>query len=156
MSDRGVFVTAFLTVVFIAAAAFVHTHFFLFELAKSSIYVAIAILVFFGEDRYSYMLSMIAPPLWFIVDIMVGSFFRDFPVLLSYLAGKGIAPLETPLHALARLAAVLLFILSLRAWRKEVPERFLGKTFWTCLVICLVYVTVLTGWYLRLFPSGRT
>ena len=147
MSDRGVFVVAFLTVVFIVAGAFALPQFFFFELAKSSIYLAIAVLVFFGDDRYSYMLGIVTPPLWFLADILVGGFFHDFAVLANYLLVKGAPPLDTPLHGLARLAAILVVILSFRAWRKEVPERFLGKTFGVCLGISLVYVGILAVWY---------
>ena len=116
--------------------------------------MAIVVLVFFGEDRIAYMLGMVFPPLWFLVDILVGVFFDDFGVLFSYLQGKGVGPTETPLHGFALLSAIGLFFFSLRSWRKEVPERLLGKTFWTSLAISLVYVLVLTLWYLRLFPSG--
>ena len=146
MSDRGVFVVAFLTVVFIVAGAFALPQFFFFELAKSSVYLAIAVLVFFGDNRYSYMLGIVAPPLWFLADLLVGVF-RDFAVLVNYLLMKGVPPLDTPLHGLARLAAILLVILSFRAWRKEVPEKLFGKTFGICLGISLAYVVVLGVWY---------
>jgi hypothetical protein len=149
MSDRGVFITASLTAVLIAAGAFVHPQFFYFELVKSVIYIAIAVLVFFGEDQYSYMLGIVTPPLWFLVDIMGGIFFRDFRTLLDYFTRSGVAPLDTPLNALGRLAGILLVITSVRAWRREVPERFPGKTFWACLAVSVVYLVVVTGLYLR-------
>ena len=147
MSNRWVFLAAFLTTVLIVAGAFSLSQFFFFELAKSVIFMAVAMLVFFNEDRFGYMLGIIFPPLWFLVDILVGVFFSDFAVMFRYLSGKGAGELGTPLDGFARLAAVLLFVTSLRAWKKEVPERFLGKTFWTSLVICLAYVGVLTIWY---------
>lgn len=96
MSDRNVFVAAFLTAVFIVAGAFTLPQFFFFELAKSTIYLAIAILVFFGEDRFSYALGMIAAMVWFVVDIMGGIFFHDFRVLFDYLAGRGLHPWRHP------------------------------------------------------------
>jgi hypothetical protein len=147
MSDRGVFVAAFLTVGLIVAGAFVLPQFFFFELAKSSIYIAIGVLVFFGEGRYSYMLGIIAPLLWILVDLILGGLFREFNVLSNYLLMRDIPPLSTPLHAVERLAAILLFILSLRAWRKEVPEKFFGKTFQICAGISLAYAVVLGVWY---------
>jgi len=150
MSDRGVFVAAFLTVVLIVAGAFALPQFFFFELAKSTIYIAIGVLVFFGEDRYSYMLGMLAPPLWWLADIIVGGFFQDFVVLFSYLAMKEIGALNTPLHALARLASLLLVVLSYRAWNKQVPEKLFGKTFQVCLGISLAYAVILGAWYVLL------
>jgi len=156
MSDRGVFLTAFLTAVLIIAGAFVLPQFFYFELAKASIYIVISVLVYFGEDKFSYMLGIIAPPLWFIIDILGGIFFDDFRVLFDYLARKGVPALDTPLHAVARLMAILLFIASLRSWRKQVPERFLGKTFWICLVISLIYAGTLALIFVRILATtGR-
>jgi hypothetical protein len=148
MSDRGVFVAASLTVVLIVAGAFALPQFFFFELAKSTIYIAIAVLVFFGEDRYSYMLGMVAPPVWFLADILVGGFLREFGVLLRYLTMKDIGPLDTPLHALSRLAGVLLVVLCYRVWNKEVTEKLFGRTFQISMGVSLAYAAVLAGWYL--------
>ena len=148
MSDRGVFVAAFLTVVLIVAGAFALPQFFFFELAKSTIFIAIGVLVFFGEDRYSYMLGIVAPPIWFLADILVGGFLHEFGVLASYLTVKEIGPLDTPLHALARLAGVLLVVLSYRAWNKEVTEKLFGRTFQISLVVSLAYAAALAAWYL--------
>lgn len=147
MSNRWVFLTAFVTMVLIVAGAFSLSQFFFFELAKSVIFMAVAMLVFFNEDRFGYMLGIVFPPLWFLVDILVGIFFSDFAVLFRYLSGESIGQLGTPLEGLARLMAMVLFFVSLRAWKKEVPERFIGKTFWTSAAICLAYVGVLTVWY---------
>ena len=148
MSDRGVFVAAFLTVVLIVAGAFALPQFFFFELAKSTIYIAIGVLVFFGEDRYSYMLGIVAPPVWFLADIVVGGFLHEFGVLASYLTMKDIGPLDSPLHALARLSGILLVTLSYRAWNKEVTEKLFGKTFQVALGVSLAYAAGLAVWYL--------
>lgn len=155
MSNRWVFLAAFLTATLMVAGAFALPQFFYFELGKSSIFIAIGVLVFFGEDRFSYMLGTVFVPIWFLVDILVGGIRSDFQVLFQYLGGHTISPISTPLDGFARLAAIFLFAVSLAAWRREVNERFWGKTFWTCFVISLVYVGALTIWYVRLFPAGR-
>jgi hypothetical protein len=121
---------------------------------SQTIYVAIAILVFFGENRFSYMLGIIVPAVWFIADILVGIFLRDFRVLLDYVSGHGTAPLETPLHGIARLMAILLFIGSFRAWKREVPERFIAKTFWICGGVSLTYAVVLALWHLYIVRAA--
>lgn len=155
MADRKVFTAAMCTAVLLLAGAFVLPRFFFFfELAKSSIYFAIAALVYYAEDRYGYMLGMIAAPVWFFVDWMAGTLGNDFRVLAHYVAGRSIAPGETPLHGLARLAAIVLFVASVHAWRKEVPEKVLGKTFWRGLVVALVYVGALTAWYFSSFSGA--
>jgi hypothetical protein len=147
MSNRWVFLAAFLTTVLIVAGAFSLTQFFYFELAKSALFMAIAMLVFFNEDRFGYMLGIVFPPLWFLVDILLGIFFDDFGVMFDYFRGKGYTTTATPLDGVARLAAIFLFFAALRAWRKEVPEKFIGKTFWMSLAISVVCVAVLGAWY---------
>jgi hypothetical protein len=147
MSDRWVFLTAFLTVIVIAAGAFAMPHCFTFELLKSLIYLAIALMVFFGEDRFSYMLGIVTPPLRFILAILLGGFFGEFKVLFGALTGKPSPPLDTPLHGISILLEIVLVIVCYRAWRKQVTEKFFGKTFWISLAVALGYVVILTGWH---------
>jgi len=147
MSDRGIFVVSFLIVVLIVAGAFALPQFFFFELFKSLIYVLIAVMVFFGDNKYSYMLGIVTPPLWFVLSIVLGGFFADLELLLSYLRGESIPLTDTPLHGLALLAQILLVILCARSWRKEVPGPFFGKAFGICLAVSVVYVGILAGWY---------
>lgn len=153
MSNRWVFLAAFLTVTFMVAGAFTLPQLFYFELAKSAIFIAVAVMVFYGENRYSYMLGMVFPPLWFLVDVLAGGLVGDFRVLFEYLGGKSIGQVSTPLDGFARLSAIFLFIVCLRAWRREVGGRFWGKAFGLCLGISLAYVIILAFWYSQLFPT---
>jgi hypothetical protein len=147
MSDRGIFVTSFVTVVLIVAGAFAIPEYFPFELVKSLIFVAISIMVFFGENKYSYMLGAVAPILVMLLNILLGGFFAEFAVLWASVTMQPLPVLDTPLHALAILTEVLLVVLSVRAWRKEVTESFFGRTFGVCLAISLANVAVLGAWY---------
>jgi hypothetical protein len=154
MSDRWVFLTAFLTVVMIVASAFAIPQMFPLELLKCTIFFVIVILVFFGEDKFSYMLGIVAPPLWFILDILLGGFFHDFGTLWASMTGKPLGRSETPLYALATLSEIALVTLSIRVWRKQVSEKFLGKTFGICLVISLIYIGLIAGWYFHTSSTG--
>lgn len=156
MSDRGVFVAAFLTVVLIIASAFEIRELFFYELVVSSIYVAISVLVYTGEDRTSYMLGMVVPPLSFILNVLLGGFFSDLGVMWGYLTGKGVAPTDTPLHGFAVLTEILLAVLCFRAWRREVGGPGQRRTFVISLGIGLAYCAVLFGWYFEAFSiRGR-
>ncbi len=154
MSDRWVFLLASLTTVLILAGAFVIPQFFGFEVLKSLMYVAIAILVFFGEDRFSYMLAMVAPILWFILNMVLGGFFEDLTIMAGYVVGKPSPPMDTPLHGLAILFEIGLVIAAFRVWGKQVTEKFFGKTFGICLGISLAYLVVLTTWYFHMVSAG--
>ncbi len=148
MSNRWVFLSSFLTAVLIIAGAFTLSQFFYFELAKSVIFVAIAMLVFFNEDQFGYMLGIVFPPLWFLVDLLMGTLFTDFSVMFRYLGGKGVGTMASPAEGFARVVAIFLFVFALRAWKKEVSEKFLGRTFWLSLAISVAYTCVLAVWYL--------
>lgn len=150
MSDRGVFVVAFTTVVLIGAGAFAIPQFFPFELLRSLIYVAIAILVFFGENEYSYMLGFLSPVVGWAAAILTGGFLTDFKVLFASIAMKPIGSLETPLHGLALIAQALLAALCWRAWNKEVPQAFIGKAFWTCLAISVAHTAAAFLYFAKL------
>jgi hypothetical protein len=153
MSDRGVFAASFLTAILIVAGAFVLPQFFFFVLAKSAVFVAIAVMAYFGEDLFTYMLGVVYPLLWFVIDIGVGSFVGDFRALAHFAAWTNASTPESPLIGLARLAAIVLVIASYRAWRKEVRERFWGRTFVVCLLISLAYAALLAAWYSRIAAS---
>jgi hypothetical protein len=147
MSDKWVFLIAFLTVIAIVAGAFAMPHYFTFELLKSLIFLAIALMVFFGEDRFSYMLGIVAPILGFGLNILLGGFFGELKGLFNALTGKGSPLMSTPLHGLSILLEIVLIIVCYRAWRKQVTEKFFGKTFWISLAISIGYVAVLVGWH---------
>ena len=154
MSDRGVFLTAFLTLVLVVASAFAIPELFVYELVTSTIFVVIVVMVFFGEDKFPYMLGMIAPILWFIFSLLTGGFIGEIEALIRFLSGKPSGPLETPLHGFAILAGLALLILSARAWRKQVTEKFLGKTFTGATVVSLVWVGMLYFWQFHQFSAG--
>jgi hypothetical protein len=154
MSDRGVFVAAFTTIVLIVAGAFALPQFFPFELLKSLIFVAIAIMVFFGENKYSYMLGILAPVAGWIFNIVLGGFFEEFAILFGSIAMKPVPPLETPLHGLAIITEAILLVLCWRAWHKEVPEPFFGKVFGTSLAIAVGYVVILAAYFVFGIPEG--
>jgi len=154
MSDRGVFLAAFLTLVLVVAGAFALPQLFIYELLKSTIIVVIAVMVFFGEDKFPYMMGMIAPILWFIYSLLTGGFFGEIGATIRFLEGKPSGTLETPLHGFAILSALVLVILCARAWRKQVTEKFLGKTFATALVVGLIWIGVLAVWQYHAMSAG--
>lgn len=154
MSDRGVFLAAFLTLVLVVASAFAIPELFVYELVTSTIFVVIVVMVFFGDDRFPYMLGMIAPLLWFIYSLLTGGLMGDIATMLRFLRGKPGGPLETPLHGFAILSGLALVILCARAWRKQITEKFLGKTFATAMVVGLIWIGILAVWQYHAMSAG--
>jgi hypothetical protein len=153
MSDRWVFLAAFVTLVLVVAGAFAIPEFFFYELLTATIFAVIAVMVFFGQDKFPYMLGMIAPILWLVFDLLVEKL-RDFAVLFRFLSFKPTRPLDTPLHGVALLMGIALLIFSARAWRKQVTDKFLGKTFATALIVALIWIGLLAGWEFHMMSSG--
>ena len=149
MSDRGVFLTAFLTLVLVVAGAFAIPEFFVDHLMTSAIFVVIAVMVFFGDDKFPYMLGMVAPVIWIIVAMLTGRFVMEFRVLLQFLTGGTLGRYDTPLHGFAFLSGLALLVLAARAWRKQVTEKFLGKTFAIATIVTVVWVAVIVVWQFR-------
>jgi hypothetical protein len=137
----------------IVAGAFVVPQLFTLRLLQSLIYVAIVVMVFAGEDRYSYMIGIVAPLLWFVLALLQREILPGLAVLGRSIVGKPIGPMDTPLQGIAILCMLGVVVTSLRAWRKQVSEKFFGKTFAVGLVVSIVYVGLLLGWY---FTRGGT
>jgi hypothetical protein len=153
MSDRGVFLAAFLTLVLVVASAFALPELFVYELLTSTIFVVIAVMVFFGDDKFPYMLGITAPVLWFIFSVLTGGFVTDIGALLRFLGGRPSGRLETPLHGFAILTGLLLLILSARAWRKQVTDKFLGKTFTLATIVSVIWVGAIAAWQFYKFSG---
>lgn len=154
MSDRWVFLSAFLTLVLVVASAFALPVLFMYELLKSTIFVVIAVMVFFGEDKFPYMLGMIAPILWVVYGALNGTLFSELAGMFRFLGGKPSGPLETPLHGFAILGGLVLVILSAIAWRKQVTDRLLGKTFAAAAVVGLIWIAILVAWQMHMLSGG--
>jgi hypothetical protein len=154
MSDRGVFLAAFLTVVLVVASAFALPELFVSELITSTIFVVIGVMVYFGEDKFPYMLGMVAPILWFFFSLLTGGFISDMGAMFRFLGGKPLAPLETPIHGFAILSGAALVVVCARAWRKQVTEKFFGKTFFTALIVGLIWIVVLAVWQNHAMSAG--
>jgi hypothetical protein len=154
MSDRGAFLVAFLTLVLVIASAFALPELFIHELLIAAIFVVIAVMIFFGDDKFPYMLGMIAPVLWVIVSLLTGRLFSDFGAMFDFLKGQPSGPGGTPLHGFAILAALALVVVSYRAWGKQVTEKFFARTFSIAMVIGLIWVAILFAWDVHMFSTG--
>jgi hypothetical protein len=75
-------------------------------------------------------------------------------VLVNALSGKGVPPLDTPLHGVTILLEIVLAVSSVTAWRKQVGERVFGKTFGGALAVSVVWTGLLLGYYFYAFGGA--
>ena len=155
MSNRAVFVTSFLIATVILFAAFSLSQLFYFHLYESLIYVLIALMVFYGENRYSYMLGIIVPTFWLLGELLTGYFRDDVANFLLVVTRQTVLSYDSALHgAVSMLSAILLFY-SLRVYRREVGRPGLGKSLAVSGGIAAIYFAILLSWFAFAISRGR-
>jgi hypothetical protein len=126
------------------------SQFFLVHFYESLIYVAIVLMLFYFEDRWAYMLGILAPASWLVLITSIGglpSFLRQVALVVR---------LERPdfpahlLGAVTFLLAIAMIIFSVREWRRQFAGSGKGwTTFLPCLGVVAVYYAVMVLWILR-------
>ena len=130
-------------------------NFFLVHLYQSILYIAILVMLFYMQDRWAYMIGMLASFVWLGMAYatgILGSAVRQMGELRSAPAtanGVGFVALLTAL------IAVLMISLCARHWKKEYAG--LGKTRNTFLVslgIVALYYGILIAFFWEMIPNA--
>ena len=130
-------------------------NFFLVHLYQSILYIGILVMLFYMEDRWAYMIGMLASAVWLVMAYatgILGSAARN----LFELKGNN---LNTNLVSLiaggTAVLAVLMAALCGRHWMKEYSG--LGKTRSTFLVslgVVAVYYAILIAFFWQMIPNA--
>jgi hypothetical protein len=127
--------------------------FFMLHFYQTIVYLAILIMLFYMEDRWAYMIGMVAPALWLVMTFASGLLGGAARQLLRL--GQG-HPLNNPVSFLAAVTAILaLFMIAVcaRRWKKEYAG--LGgtaSTFAISVGIVAVYYGILVAWFWHIIP----
>lgn len=129
--------------------------FFLIHLYESILYIAIWVLLFYMEDRWAYMIGMLASVVWLGLAYAAGILSNGFNLLRDM--GSGGSPADSVgLIALATtVLSILMIVLCGRHWIKEYSG--LGKTrstFFISLGIVGVYYAILLHWFWDMIPNA--
>ena len=134
---------------------YLESNFFLIHLYQSILYYAILVMLFYKEDRWAYMIGMLASVAWLGLAYMagiLGSAVRQ----LSELRTVSLTPNLVGMAALTTaLLAVLMIVFCGRHWMKEYAG--LGKTRSTFLVslgIVVAYYGTLLRFFWDMIPNG--
>lgn len=144
MSDRAIFRLSISTALLILASSYFRPQDFHFDALESTFFIAVAALAYFGENRFSYMLAALAPPLWWTAGIYTGALPGDFRIVVTFIAGTSNLPLDRPLSLLAWIDGAVLCAFGVRAWRREIQRP--GKAFWICLAISIAEAAAVILW----------
>ena len=107
-------------------------NFFLVHLYQSVLYIAILVMLFYMEDRWAYMIGMLASVVWLGMAYATGILGTSAQRLLDLRNTDVNAALISGIAMITAAFAVLMVILCARHWQKEYAG--LGKTRNTFLV----------------------
>ena len=126
--------------------------FFLVHFYESLVYLAIVLMLFYLEDRWAYMLGILAPGVWLLLIGGIGAMpdmWRQVERLVF------MRPFSVPglLGAITVVLSMALIAVCGLRWRREFAG--LGKgwlTFSVALAAVMIYYGVLVVWILRWAP----
>jgi hypothetical protein len=128
--------------------------FFLLHLYQSILYIAILIMLFYMEDRWAYMIGMLAPVAWLGLAFstgLLGGAARQAGLMLR---GQGPNNPVTLLAGVTAILAVLMIVFCGRHWMREYAG--LGKnlsTFAVSFGVVVVYYGILVMWFWEMIPN---
>ena len=123
-------------------------NFFLVHLYESILYIAILVMLFYMEDRWAYMIGMLASVVWLVLAYETGILGRAVQRVSELRTADWTANLVGLGALVTALVAVLMIVFCGRHWLKEYSG--LGKTRRT-LFVSLGIVAVYYGTLLRFF-----
>ena len=129
--------------------------FFLVHLYQSILYIAILVMLFYMEDRWAYMIGMLASVVWLAMAYATGILGSSIQLLINRNSPNLNATLVSSIALITALFAVSMFALCARHWQKEYWG--LGKTRNTFLVslgVVGVYYGLLIALFWQMIPNA--
>jgi len=132
-------------------------NFFLLHFYQTIVYLAILIMLFYMEDRWAYMIGIVAPAVWLVMAFSTGLLGGAIRQLVHVGAGKGLSNPVSFLAAVAAVLSVLMIWACARRWIREYAG--LGKTvvtFGVSSAIVVVYYGILVVWFWHIIPFAAS
>jgi hypothetical protein len=130
-------------------------NFFLIHLYQSILYIAILVMLFYMEDRWAYMIGMLASFVWLGMAYATGILGSAVRQMSELRGGTATSNAVAFIALLTAFIAVLMIVLCGRRWQKEYAG--LGKTRSTFLVslgIVAVYYGILITLFWEMIPNA--
>ena len=163
LTERGGFMRPYRDVAAVAGAQIacfllltnLEPNFFLIHLYESILYIAILVLLFYMEDRWAYMIGMLASVVWLGLGYASGILGSGARQLAQLRTGD----LNPNLVGMASMTTALLAVLMIafcgRHWMKEYSGLGKGRsTFLVSLGIVAIYYGTLLRFFLDMIPNA--
>jgi hypothetical protein len=151
---RDIATIAALQVVCFSVLTHYEPQFFLLHLYQTIIYVAILILFFYMEDRWAYMIGMLAPVAWLGMVFATGLLGGATRQVLRLTRGEGVSNEISFIAAVSAVLSILMIVSCARHWKREYAG--LGKTASTFAVsvgLVALYYGILAIWFWNMIPG---
>lgn len=151
---RDIATIAALQVVCFSVLGHFEPQFFLLHLYQTVIYMAILILLFYMEDRWAYMIGMLAPVAWLGMVFATGLLGGAARQLVRLTRAEAVTNDVSFIAAVSAVLSILMIVFCARHWRREYAG--LGKTASTFAIsvgIVAVYYGILAIWFWNWIPS---
>jgi len=129
-------------------------NFFLLHLYQTIIYIAILVMLFYMEDRWAYMIGMLASAIWLGMAYATGMLGTAIQQFVTRSAGSNATAIGG-VSLLTALIAILMIAFCGRHWKKEYAG--LGKTLRTFTVsfgVVAIYYGILIFWFWNMIPKA--
>jgi len=129
--------------------------FFLVHLYQSILYIAILVMLFYMEDRWAYMIGMLASVVWLGMAYATGILGSSIQQLFERNSPNLNSTLVSAIAMITALLAVSMVVLCAKHWQKEYSG--LGKTRNTFLVslgVVVVYYGILITLFWEMIPNA--
>lgn len=133
------------------------SQFFLLHFYQTLVYMAILIMLFFMEDRWAYMIGILAPATWLVLAFSTGLLGGGVRQVWRLIRGEGQTNEVSLIAAITTLLSLAMIALCARHWKKEYAG--LGKTLSTFVVslgIVAAYYAILVIWFWNMLPKEAT
>ena len=128
--------------------------FFLLHFYQTIIYIALLVMLFYMEDRWAYMIGMLAPAVWLGMVFSTGLLGGATRQVLRVTRGESVTNEISFIAAVSAVLSILMIIFCARHWRREYSG--LGKTASTFAVglgVVAVYYGILAVWFWTMIPT---
>lgn len=154
MVHRGIATMSAVLMVCFFVLSHLEPDFFLLHLYQSLVYLGIILMLFYFEDRYAYMLGILAPAVWLVLayatGLLSGAARQVYRMLLWQRPSNDVSLLA----GITAVLAVMMIVLCLYWWKREYAGLGKGRrTFLVSLGIVVAYYAVLVVWFWRLIPQ---
>ena len=122
--------------------------FFFLHFYESLMYIAIALLLFYFEERWAYMLGIVAPAAWLLMTFVVGRFGGFIHQMGEVFRGEAPSYPAFLLGGIVSILSLAMIVACTYRWKREFAG--LGKgpsTFFVSAGIVAAYYAVLAIWF---------